>query len=524
MSDIATVSSSPPPSSGIVPATPAEVTAISRRYFWMATSVFFLDLAIVTIYAVLANSWRNFPFVVGFSAVILLGVNFLAVSRLFRPVRRYLDGEIAFDDIQRRLTQLPLLTAQRVFLLTFVTWAVRLSSPWWAGASAANIPVPAIADFVATCAVLMVLYFTYTYFVVSDYLAQLCTFIFRHHGRNLGLFFGRYRNKLVVALVVISIGPLAAILVDLFSYQGDRQQFEILIDVASAAVGVSISAFYISRSLLRPLRQLSQAMTKVSEGDLSQRIAVTSNDEVGELTGQFNNMIEGLRERERIRETFGRYVDESVAATILRREGAGVLAGETREATVLFSDIEGFTTIAEHLPPDQLVLALNEYLQTVLAPIRAHGGVVNTFIGDGLFASFNMPLACDGHAPAAVRAALDIQRAVGSRTFGDIGMSFATRIGISTGGVIGGSVGAGQRMSFTLLGDTVNLAARLEELNKQHGTRILVSESTRSSCNGEFAFSPLGSVTVRGRSEPVAIFSIDPAIRPGYASPQLPNA
>lgn len=522
MSDFATVSSSAPPS-GIIPATPAQVTAISRRYFWMATSVFFLDLAIVTIYAVIADKWRNFPIVVGFGALILIGVNFLAISRLFQPVRRYLDGEIPFDDVQRRLTQLPLLTAQRVFLLTFITWAIRLSSPWWAGASAANIPVPTIADFIATCAVLMVLYFTFTYFVVSDYLAQLCTFIFRHHGRNLGLFFGRYRNKLVVALVVISIGPLAAILVDLFSYSGDRQQMEILVDVASAAVGVSISAFYISRSLLRPLRLLSQAMTKVSQGDLSQRIPVTSNDEVGELTGQFNNMIEGLRERERIRETFGRYVDESVAATILRREGAGVLAGETREATVLFSDIEGFTTIAEHLPPDQLVLALNEYLQTVLAPIRAHGGVVNTFIGDGLFASFNMPLACDGHAPAAVRAALDIQRAIGSRTFGDIGMSFATRIGISTGGVIGGSVGAGQRMSFTLLGDTVNLAARLEELNKQHGTRILVSESTRAHCNGEFAFSPLGSVTVRGRSEPVAIFSIDPGNRAGYASPQLTN-
>ncbi len=187
---------------------------------------------------------------------------------------------------------------------------------------------------------------------------------------------------------------------------------------------------------------------------------VTSNDEVGELTGQFNNMVEGLRERERFRETFGRYVDESVAATILKREGEGVLAGETREATVLFTDIAGFTTIAEYLAPDALVAALNEYLETVLEPIRAHGGVVNTFIGDGLFASFNMPLACENHACAAVRAAIDIQRAVGGRTFGDMGVAFATRIGISTGHVIGGSVGAGRRLTFTLLGDTVNLAAR----------------------------------------------------------------
>jgi class 3 adenylate cyclase len=251
-------------------------------------------------------------------------------------------------------------------------------------------------------------------------------------------------------------------------------------------------------------------MAKVAEGDLGQRVPVTSNDEVGELTARFNTMIEGLREREKIRATFGQYVDESVAATILARQGDAARSGEIRDATILFTDIAGFTTIAEYLAPDELVAALNEYLETVLTPIRAHGGVVNTFIGDGLFASFNMPLACPDHACAAVRAAIDIQRAVGSRTFGGHGVAFATRIGISTGPVIGGSVGAGQRLSFTLLGDTVNLAARLEELNKQHGTRILVSQSTRDACGELFRFEPLGQVAVRGRSEPVAIFSLDP--------------
>ncbi|HYD06106.1 MAG TPA: adenylate/guanylate cyclase domain-containing protein, partial [Reyranella sp.] len=129
---------------------------------------------------------------------------------------------------------------------------------------------------------------------------------------------------------------------------------------------------------------------------------------------------------------------------------------------------------------------------------------------DGLFASFNMPLACPDHACAAVRAAIDIQRAASSRTFGHYGVAFATRVGISTGHVIGGSVGAGRRMSFTLLGDTVNLAARLEELNKQYGTRILVSQSTYDACGGTFSFDSLGQVAVRGRSEPVAIFSLDP--------------
>lgn len=500
MTDTA-VSASPP--------TADEISAIRRRYLWMATSVFFLDLAITLIFTAVSGSWANLWRSVGIGMLLLLVVNWGLARDLFRPIDRYLTGETTFDDVQRRLTQLPLLTARRVSLLALLVTAFRLSTPWWVDPATIALPKSTIADFMTVCVVLTIFYFTYTYFVVSDYLAQLCAFIFRHYGRNLGLFFGRYSSKLMVALAVISIGPLAAIVVDLFSYQGDRQQMEILVDIASAVVGVAMSAYFISRSLLRPIRILSTAMTKVANGDLSQRVPVTSNDEVGELTGQFNNMVEGLRERERIRETFGRYVDENVASTILRREGLGVLSGETRDATILFTDIAGFTTIAEVLPPERLVSALNEYLETVLAPIRAHGGIVNTFIGDGLFASFNMPLACEGHATAAVRAALDIQRAVGSRTFGDVGMAFATRIGISTGGVIGGSVGAGQRMSFTLLGDTVNLAARLEELNKQHGTRILVSESTRSRCNGEFTFNPLGNVAVRGRSEPVAIFSID---------------
>ncbi|MFI4998528.1 MAG: adenylate/guanylate cyclase domain-containing protein [Reyranellales bacterium] len=491
-------------------ATAAEIAAMRRRYLWMATSIFFIDLGITLIFAAATDTWWNLWRTDGIGIALLLGANWAIARRLFEPIRRFLAGEVAFDDIQRQLTQLPLRTAQWVGALALVVIAFRTSTPWWVDSPSLAQLKPTIADFITVCIVLPVFYFTYTYFVVSDYLARLCTFIFRHYGRNLGLFFGSYPVKLLVALIVISVAPLAAILVDLFSYDGERLQSEILVDVASAVLGVAISAYFISRSLLRPLGALSHAMTKVAGGDLDVRMAVTSNDQVGEVTGQFNTMVEGLRERERIRETFGRYVDESVAATILRRQGDGAMSGEMGEATILFTDIAGFTTIAEYLTPHELVAALNEYLETVLAPIRAHGGVVNTFIGDGLFASFNMPLGREDHAAAAVGAAIDIQRAVGSRTFGDQGVALATRIGISTGKVIGGSVGAGQRMSYTLLGDTVNLAARLEELNKQHGTRILVSAATRAACGERFAFNSLGSVAVRGRGEQVAVFSVDP--------------
>jgi class 3 adenylate cyclase len=491
-------------------ASPVEIAAIRRRYLWMATSIAFVSLAINVIFAATTDSWSSLWRPASSTILLLGGANWLIARRLFELIRRFLAGEIAFDDVQRRLTQLPLLTARYVGLLSFVVVAFQNSTPWWVTSAKLALLSPTIADFITICVVLTVFYFTYTYFVVSDYLAGLCDFIFIHYGRNLGLFFGSYTLKLVVALLVISVAPLAAIMVHLFSYTGQRLQTNILVDVASAVFGVAITAYFIGRSLLQPIGVLSRAMTKVAGGDLGTRVAVTSNDEVGELTGQFNTMVEGLREREKIRETFGRYVDESVAATILRRQGEGALAGETGEATILFTDIAGFTTIAEYLAPHELVLALNEYLETVLEPIRSHGGVVNTFIGDGLFASFNMPLACPHHAAAAVRAAIAIQRAVGSRTFGKEGVALATRIGISTGTVIGGEVGAGKRMSYTLLGDTVNLAARLEALNKEHGTRILVSDATHAACGERFVFQSLGSVAVRGRGEQVAIYSIDP--------------
>ena len=489
----------------------SDISMLRRRYLLMATSALPVDIAFTLVFIVMTGAWSFAPRSLGAAIILLGGVNYLLARRLFAPIERYLKGEATFEDIQRRLTQLPILTAQRVGVLMLVLTVFRLTATYvFTDPGMTGVPQPTIAQVISLCIIFPVFFFTYTYFVISDYLAGLCTFIFHRFGRNLGLFFGSYNVKLIVALLVISIAPIAAIIVALFSHEGDRLKFEVANVVVVTIMAVAISAYFITRSLLGPIRNLSQAMGKVAQGDLSERVPVTSNDEVGELTGQFNNMVEGLRERERFRETFGRYVDESVAATILKREGEGVLAGETREATVLFTDIAGFTTIAEHLAPDALVAALNEYLETVLEPIRAHGGVVNTFIGDGLFASFNMPLACESHACAAVRAAIEIQRAVGGRTFGDMAASFATRIGISTGHVIGGSVGAGRRLTFTLLGDTVNLAARLEQLNKDYGTRILVSNSTREACGDQFVFRDLGSVAVRGRSDAAIVFSVDP--------------
>ncbi len=204
-----------------------------------------------------------------------------------------------------------------------------------------------------------------------------------------------------------------------------------------------------------------------------------------------------------------RFVPDRVAEQVRTADApVQVGQGEVGEATILFTDIEGFTTLSESLAPEQLISVLNEYFAVVSEPIVRHGGVINQFQGDAILATFNMPDALEDHAREAVEAACDMQRALRRHRFGD-GLALRSRIGINTGRVVGGLVGTGDRLGFTVHGDEVNLAARLEALNKEHGTRILVSRRTADLAGRErFEFVPIGTTTVRGRQARVEICSL----------------
>lgn len=205
-----------------------------------------------------------------------------------------------------------------------------------------------------------------------------------------------------------------------------------------------------------------------------------------------------------IRDIFGKYVPESVAKQIVA--GKGVLEPTQTTATILYTDIESFTSTAESVPPKQVVQMLNEYFPAVIEPITRHGGVVNQFQGDAMLVTFNIPIQDSQHADHAVNAALEIQKLLKGRTFA--GIPLRTRIGINTGEVIAGNVGTGDRINYTVHGDAVNLAARLEQLNKKHGTLVLISESTVALLNGEHSIEPLGEVEIRGKTQSVRIFSL----------------
>jgi len=209
-------------------------------------------------------------------------------------------------------------------------------------------------------------------------------------------------------------------------------------------------------------------------------------------------------------EDLSRFLPQEVADQVTNSEdGATTGKGELSQTTILFTDIEGFTSISESLPPEDLITALNQYFSLIAKPIESNGGVISQFQGDAVLATFNTPKTNINHASNAVKAALEIQRLIEGKKFG-AGAVFNTRIGINTGLVVGGLVGSGDRVGYTVHGHNVNLTARLEQLNKEYGTRIIISENTYKLIKeNEYNFRGLGSVVVRGKKEPIGIYTID---------------
>src|SRR5207253_105280 len=212
---------------------------------------------------------------------------------------------------------------------------------------------------------------------------------------------------------------------------------------------------------------------RVEEGDFDARVAVADGSEVGLLQAGFNRMAEGLAERERIREAFGTYVDREVADHILR-EGTS-LAGEEVEVTMMFIDVRDFTGFAERSSAPEVVATLNRLFEQIVPIVHEHGGHVDKFVGDGLLAVFGAPRRQEDHADQALAAAYAIDRAVQAEFAGELSIG----VGLNSGAVVAGNVGGAGRLEFSVIGDAVNVAARVEAATRKTGDAILVSEHTR---------------------------------------------
>jgi adenylate cyclase len=300
------------------------------------------------------------------------------------------------------------------------------------------------------------------------------------------------------------------------THQLRLQYFSVVLFIVASLAGLSFSAILAGR-LVGALRRLLKGAQAVAAGELQTALPVRGHDEVSRLTAAFNRMTEQLRDTQRIKETFGKYVDPRIVARLIDVSGGPTDAAERRLVTVFFSDIQGFTAISEQLTAVVVVNLLNHYFTAVTAVIGEYRGIIDKYMGDGIMAFWAPPFSSgDTHAADACLSALAQQQAllalrqelpniVGLRR--DV-PKFKVRMGMATGEVVIGTLGSPTAKSFTVVGDTVNLASRLESINKVYGTAILIAEDTERLAHTAIEARELDLIAVVGKSEPVRIFEV----------------
>jgi adenylate cyclase len=256
---------------------------------------------------------------------------------------------------------------------------------------------------------------------------------------------------------------------------------------------------------LQPIRDLAEGTERVAAGDYSQRLPVVQDDDLGALSASFNRMQAGLAERQRLQAAFGTYVDPILASRLLE-QGDDIFAGERREVTVMFVDVRDFTPFAEANTAEETVARLNALFEIVVPAVVEAGGHVNKFLGDGALAVFGAPNDLADHADAAVTAAVLIHRRVAERFSGELRIG----TGINTGLVIAGTIGGAGKLEFTLIGDTVNIAARVEQLTKTTGDTILLTYHTVDALvSRPPGLIDRGSHALKGKSAAMQVFGLD---------------
>src|SRR5215475_5325654 len=286
--------------------------------------------------------------------------------------------------------------------------------------------------------------------------------------------------------------------------------------LSTVLLGLSVAALITDR-VTRPVRLLANAMRDVQQGNLNIQLPVRSDDEVGRLTKSFNFFVEQLRSKEKMKQTFGKYIDPRILEHVLAQPGAEIVGGGRREMTVLFADLVGFTNLSERLTPSLMVTLLNRHFGLQAAAVQEHQGVVDKFLGDSIMAFWGPPFVKpEEHAVLACRAAQGQLAALDTlcRELPEItGLrrdvpALELRIGICTGEVVVGNIGSENTRSYTVIGDTVNLTARLERANRVYGTQVLIGETTAQAINQEFETREIDIIAVKGKTETTRIFEL----------------
>ncbi|MCP4159095.1 MAG: adenylate/guanylate cyclase domain-containing protein [Deltaproteobacteria bacterium] len=284
--------------------------------------------------------------------------------------------------------------------------------------------------------------------------------------------------------------------------------------------GITVSMIYIvffvkwtNASISKPINEIVKRMKKTSKGDFDSYTTVRTKDEIGKLGEGFNKMVDGLREREKIKSLFGQYLTREISDEILN--GHVDLGGELYDATILFADIRNFTSISEKMNPREVVDFLNTYLSEMIDVIISNNGIIDKFMGDGILAVFGVPVSSEDHADRCVNAALTMNKKLKElnreRTkTGDFPISIG--IGVHSGPVIGGNLGNSNKLEYTVIGDTVNVASRIETLTKTYNSPFIISDSTYNKLSNELKkkvnMKAITDAEIRGKEKKLTLYSI----------------
>jgi adenylate cyclase len=453
----------------------------------------------------------------GIASVVVFVGAYTIINRLGRPIRNWLS----LIEAGRPASELPPSVAGLV-----LNWPLIVASLVAAAGLLVAIFFAILYDNLANfvgIAIGVVVMTTIVYFGTDlIWRQQVPTFFPDGHLSAVPAFRLWVRRRLLLAFILI--GGLTPILLVILSQVRTRALLDaenpeaildnlILVQLFILAVGLVagvVTAVLVARAIVGPLQVLQEAMGRVERNELNTRVVVTTNDELGYLSERFNSMTDGLRQGERLRKLFGLYVSSEVAQAAVE-SGAG-LGGELVNCSVMFSDIRDFATLSEQMPPGQMVELINRYMTAMVSVIVKHGGVVTRFGGDSVLAVFGTPLnPMRDHADRAVGTAIEMRQALAA--FNQEGAAAGrptveSGIGIASGLVIAGNVGGKERIEYTVMGDAANLAARLEDMTKDAGFPILVSDETYRALNevSDLAATSLANVQIKGKRDRVTMY------------------
>jgi adenylate cyclase len=444
--------------------------------------------------------------------------------RYERPIRRHLDmaylREPIPEDFRLRVHQRLLNEPFFLIALDMAIWlaaAVLYPLVFWAyGANRDLIIGPFFMSLYTGLITVTVAFFVFEHVLQAR--------VVPHFFPNGGLYMTpktiriRIRTRIIAFLFACNIVPFLAILnalrETLLTNLGPATILKGLRSTMFAnslifmAVGIWLTML-VSSNLTRPLQEIIRVLRGVRNGDFDKMVRVTSSDEIGYTGDVINEMNEGLREREFIKETFGKYVAEEVRDEVL--SGRIPLDGEMKEVTVLFADLRDFTPMTESHDPKFVVKIMNSYFEKMSDAIQQEGGLILQFLGDEIYAVFGAPISRADHPERAFKAGLAMNHGLVelNEAFSKQGWpALRHGIGIHTGEAIAANIGSPDRLSYLLVGDTVNLASRLQGLTKELGSEIIMSQATRSRLGDDLPLKALPATRVKGKSQPVEIFAL----------------